>query len=83
MDACKISLVSLLRNYQTSKQGGKPCTERSLINYGVEKMPLKKGYSPKTIEENIKELIAAGYPPKQAQAIALEEARKAKKRAGK
>ena len=46
-------------------------------------MPLKKGYSPKTIEENIKELIAAGYPPKQAQAIALEEARKAKKRAGK
>ena len=45
-------------------------------------MPLKKGYSPKTIEENIKELIA-GYPPKQAQAIALEEARKAKKRAGK
>lgn len=46
-------------------------------------MPLKKGYSPKTIEENIKELIAAGYPPKQAQAIALEEARKAKQKAGK
>lgn len=46
-------------------------------------MTLKKGYSPKTIEENIKELIAAGYSPKQAQAIALEEARKAKQKAGK
>lgn len=46
-------------------------------------MPLKKGYDPKTIEENIKELIALGYPPKQAQAIALEEARKNKNKARK
>lgn len=46
-------------------------------------MPLKQGYSPETIKENIKELIAAGYPPKQAQAIALREAREARKRAGK
>lgn len=46
-------------------------------------MPLKKGYSPKTIEENIKELIAAGYPREQAIAIALEEAKKTKKSSGK
>lgn len=46
-------------------------------------MPLKKGYSPKTIQDNIKELIASGYPPKQSQAIALREAREARKKAGK
>ena len=47
------------------------------------KIPLLKGYSPETISANIRKLIAEGYSPEQAQAIALEEARKARKAAGK
>lgn len=43
-------------------------------------MPLKEGYSDKTIQENIKELMAAGYPAKQAIAIALRQADEARKK---
>lgn len=39
-------------------------------------MPLKKGKSQQIIAQNIGELIAAGYPPKQAAAISYSEARK-------
>lgn len=42
-------------------------------------MPLKKGYSPETIGKNIKTEMKHGKPRKQAIAIALTQARKAKK----
>jgi hypothetical protein len=38
-------------------------------------MPLRKGKSRKVIGQNIAQLEREGYPPKQAQAIALERAR--------
>ena len=41
-------------------------------------MPLKKGYSQKTITANIRTEMDAGKPQKQAIAIALDVARRAK-----
>jgi len=43
-------------------------------------MPLKKGYSEKTIRENIRELVESGRSQEQAVAIAYQVARKAFKK---
>lgn len=50
---------------------------------GILSMPLKKGYGQETVSKNIKELKESGRTREQALAIALSEARKAKKKAGK
>jgi hypothetical protein len=50
---------------------------------GVKSMPLKKGYSKKSVSANIRTEMAAGKPQKQAVAIALDVARRAKKKKGK
>jgi len=46
-------------------------------------VPLKRGYSRKTISRNIKTEMRHGKPRKQAVAIALNTARKAKAARGK
>jgi hypothetical protein len=44
-------------------------------------MPLKRGSSQKTVGKNIKEMMKAGYPQKQAVAASLKKAGKARGKA--
>lgn len=43
-------------------------------------MPLQKGYSSKTVQKNISEMMKAGKPRNQAVSAAMSQARKAKKK---
>lgn len=43
-------------------------------------MPLHNGTDNKTVSSNIRELIKAGYPQKQAVAISMNQAGKTKKK---
>lgn len=43
-------------------------------------MPLHKGTSKKVRQQNIREMINAGHPPKQAVAAAYSQQRRTKKR---
>ena len=43
-------------------------------------MPLKRGASKKTRDDNVEEMIKAGHPPKQAVAAAYDKQRESKRK---
>lgn len=43
-------------------------------------MPLKKGTSDKVVSENIREMVKAGHPQKQAVAAAMRQKRESQKK---
>ena len=54
------------------------CRTQRSISGTTSEMPLKSGKSPKAVSANIRKEVSAGKPRKQAVAIALNVARKAK-----
>lgn len=62
------------------------CTKKERLavsHVSAKSMPLIKGYSKKSISENIRRETKSGKPLKQSIAIALSTARKAAEKAGK
>lgn len=63
----------------TSAVKVKPYRLELILTFEVVMMPLKPGNDPKTISENIREMVHAGHPQKQAVAAALNNARRTSK----
>lgn len=60
-----------------------PISNEYRKNWEAVFMPLKKGKSKKTVSGNIREMVNAGYPQKQAVAASLNKAGRGRSKKGK